>query len=75
MNDDVVTFSKNQSGLIFERRLRGLGEVEEPLSSRLDMGAVLNIIGRPKSLRSRVVSFVEQGIECLQYDRLILLRI
>ena len=39
------------------------------------MGAVLNVVGRPKSFGSRVVSFIEQGIDCLQYDRPILLRI
>src|SRR6266851_854171 len=75
MNDDVVTFYKNDPGLILERRRRGLDEVEEPVSSRLDMGAVLNVVGRPEPLRRRVVSFIEEGIECLQYDRLVLLRI
>jgi hypothetical protein len=73
MNDDVVTFCKNLPRLILERRRRGLDEVEEPVSSRLDMGAALNVVGRPKSLRSRVVSLIEQGIECFQHDRLILL--
>src|SRR5258708_35165509 len=75
MNDDVVTFCKNYPGLILERRWRSLDKVEEPVSSRLDVGAVLNVVGRPESLRSRVVSLIEQGIECFQYDRLILLRI
>ena len=38
MNDDVVVFCKNHPRLIRERRRRGLDEVEEPVSSRLDMG-------------------------------------
>src|SRR5258708_2782735 len=75
MNDDVVTFCKNHPWLILKRRRSGLDEVEESGSSRLDMGTVLNVVGRPKSLRSRVVSLIEQGIECVQYDRLFLLRI
>lgn len=75
MNDDVVVFCKKHPGLMLERRRRGLDEVEEPVSSRLDMGAVLNVVGGPEPLRSRVVAFIEQGIECFQKDRLILLRI
>src|SRR5216683_7122550 len=74
MNDDVFTFCQNHPGLILEQRRRGLDEVEEPVSSRLDMGAVLNVVGRPEPLRSRVIAFIEQCIECFQYDRLILLR-
>ena len=75
MNNDVVTFCKNHPRLILERRRSGLDEVEESVSSRLDMGTVLNVVGRPEPLRRRVVSFVEQCIECFQYDRLVLLRI
>jgi hypothetical protein len=62
MNDDVVVFCKNHSGLILERRRRGLDEVEEPISSWLDMVAVLNVIGRPETLCRRIVALVEQGI-------------
>ena len=40
MNDDVVTFGENYPGLVLERLRSGLDEVEEPISSRLDMGAV-----------------------------------
>jgi hypothetical protein len=43
--------------------LSGLDEVEEPIPSRLDMGAVLYVVRRPKSLRSLVVSFIEQRIK------------
>ena len=75
VNDDVVTFRKNHSRLIRERRRRGLDQFEEPVSSRLDMGAVLNVVGRPEPLRSRVFSSIEQGIEGFQYDRFVLFRI
>ena len=74
MDDDVVTFCKNHARLVLERLRRGLDKIEEPVSS-LDMSAVLNVVGRPKSLRSRVVSLIEQGIECFEHDRLILLRV
>src|SRR5216683_626141 len=59
MNDDVVVFSENHSGLILKRRRSGFDEVEESVSSRLDMGTVLNVIGRPEPLCRREVSFIE----------------
>jgi hypothetical protein len=74
MNDDVVTFGKNHPGLIVKRRRRGLDEVEEAVSSRLDVSAVLNVVGRPKSLRGCVISLVEEGIESFEHDRLIKLK-
>ena len=72
MKDDVVAFCKNHSGFILERLRRGFNEVEEPVSSGLDVSAMLNVLGRPETLRGNVVSLVEQGIECLQHDRLVL---
>src|SRR5271163_667526 len=36
MNNDVVAFCKNHSGLILKRQRSGFDEVEEPVSSRLD---------------------------------------
>jgi hypothetical protein len=71
MNDDVVTFYKNHPRLIVERRRLSFDEVEEPVSSRLDMSAVLNVVGRLEPLRRRVVALIERGIEGLQYDELI----
>jgi hypothetical protein len=40
MNDDVVAFAENHSRHILRRRRSGLDEVEESVSSRLDMGTV-----------------------------------
>jgi hypothetical protein len=52
----------------------GLDQVEKPSSSRLDVRAVLNVVGRSEPLRGRVVAFAEQSIECFQHDRLVLFR-
>jgi hypothetical protein len=46
MSDDVAIFRKNPPWLIFERRRVGFDEVEEPVSARLDVGAVLHVVGR-----------------------------
>jgi hypothetical protein len=64
MNDDVVVFRENHPGLILERRWRGLDEVEEPVSSRLDMGAMLNVVGdqnRSVALWSRLLNRVSNA--------------
>jgi hypothetical protein len=41
-------------------------------AARLDMGAVLDVVGRPEAFGGRVVSLVEQGLECLKHERLVL---
>src|ERR1700756_5125053 len=69
VNNDVVAFRQNHPRLILERRRGGLDQVEQAVASRLDVGAVLNVFRGPKSLRTGIVSLIEEGIECLQYDR------
>ena len=62
MKHDVVAFCKNHSGFILERWWRGFNEVEEPVSPGLEVSAMLNVLGRPETLRGNVVSLVEQGM-------------
>src|SRR6266478_8057628 len=50
--------------LIFEGRGRTLDEVEETFAARLDVSAVLDVVGRPEAFSGRVVSLVKQGVEC-----------
>src|SRR5260370_34179614 len=50
MNDDVVTFCKNHPGLILEQLPSGLVEVEESVSSGLDMATCLNVVVVPGPL-------------------------
>jgi hypothetical protein len=42
------------------------------IAARLDVGAVLDVVGRPEAFSGRVVSPVEQGVECLKDERLVL---
>src|SRR5258708_18102967 len=72
MDDDKVAFGRDHARLIFERRGRTLDEVEETFAARLDVGAVLDIVRRPEAFGGRVVSLVEQGVECLKDERLVL---
>src|SRR6266478_3864709 len=59
-----VTFGHDHARLIFEGRGRTLDEVEETFAARLDVSAVLDVVGRPEAFSGRVVSLVKQGVEC-----------
>src|SRR6202047_2568625 len=74
MNNDEVAISHDHPGLVFQRRRHALDEVEEALAAGSDVRAVLDVYGRPVALSRAVVSLVEQGIEGLEYERLIPLR-
>ena len=63
MHNHEVSLSHDRSRFVLQRRRKALDEIEQTLTTRCDMSAVLNVFGRPKSLRSRVVSLIEQGVE------------
>ena len=52
----------------FQGCRHALDEFEQSFASRLDVGAVLNILGRPVALRRNVVPFVEQGVEGFEHE-------
>src|SRR5260370_11269079 len=72
VDDDKVAFGHDHARLIFEGPGSTLDEVEETVAARLDVGAVLDVVWRPKAFSGRVVSLVEQGVECLKDERLVL---
>ena len=65
VDDDKVAFGHDHARLVLERRGRVLDEVEETFAARLDIVAVLDVVGRPEAFSGLVVSLVEQCIECL----------
>src|SRR5712692_1349800 len=69
--DDKIPFSHNRSGLIFESRRKALDEIEQALTTGSNVGAVLDVVRRPKLLGGRVVTLVEQRIERFQDDRFV----
>jgi hypothetical protein len=73
MDDDKGIFGHYHARLVLERRGRTLDEVEETFAARLDMVAVLDVVGRPEAFSGRVVSLVEQCIECFEDERLVAL--
>jgi hypothetical protein len=72
MDDDKVPFGHDHTRLVFERRWRTLNEVEETFAARLDMGAVLDVVGLPEAFSGGVVSLVEKGVERLKDERFVL---
>src|SRR5216684_1364492 len=62
VDDDKVAFGHDHARLILEGRGSSLDKVEETLAARLDVGAVLNIVGRPEALGGRLFSPGEQGV-------------
>src|SRR5437870_1038374 len=71
VHDHEVSLGHNHSRFVLQRWWDALDEVEQTLTTRCDMSAVLNVVRRPESLRSRVVALVEQRVECLQIQRLV----
>jgi hypothetical protein len=61
VDDDEVSLGYDYSGLILERGRDALNQVEETVTARLNVRAVLNVVGRPEALRSCIVSLVEQS--------------
>src|ERR1700758_5508260 len=59
--------------LILERGRGTLDQVEETVTPRLNVRAVLSVVGRPEALRCRIISLIKQGLEGLQHNLLIVL--
>ena len=73
MDDDEISLGYDYSGLIFERGRDALDQVEETVTARLNVRAVLNVVGRPEALRFRIISLIKEGLEGFQHNRLIVL--
>jgi hypothetical protein len=48
-----------------------LTQIEQAVSARRDVRAVLDVFRRPESLRRCVIPLVEQGVECVEDESLI----
>ena len=66
VHDDEVSISDDRSWLIPERRGKAFHEIEQTLTTRRDMSAVLNVVRGPIAPGRYVVTFVEQRVERLQ---------
>src|ERR1700732_3794756 len=58
-------------GSYFQRRPDALDQIEEARATRLDVRAMLDVLGRPIAFGRHVITLVEQGIERLEDERLV----
>src|SRR5580692_6179239 len=72
MRDDVVAFCDDELVFIAQGIWRRANKVEQPLASRPNVRAVLDVRRRPEGFCCRVVAFVEERIEGFENNRLVL---
>ncbi len=63
---DVIPVGHDQVGVVAKSRRKRLDQVEKPITPRRNVRAVLHVTWRPELLGSRVVTPVEERIECLE---------
>ena len=71
MNYHKITFSHDYPRLILQRGRDALDEIEQAVATRLDMSAVLDVVGRPIARSRYVVTFIEQGVERFKDKRFV----
>ena len=59
MDNREISPGEDEPWLIFQRGRKALDEIEQTLSARLNMNAVLDIVGRPITLSGGEVALVE----------------
>src|SRR6266851_5428292 len=67
-----LSISDDRSRLILERRRKALDEIEQTLTTRRDMSAMLNVVRRPVAFGRYVVPFVEECVKSLKDECLVL---
>jgi len=67
-----VSISDDCSRLILERRRKALDEIEQALTTRRDMSAMLNVVTGPIAFGRYLVVFVEESVKCLKDECLVL---
>src|SRR5262245_11598970 len=71
VHDDEIAVGHDHPGLVLERRGEAPDEGEQALAAGRDVGAVLDVAGRPKPLCRGVVAPVEERVEGLQHHCLV----
>src|SRR5260370_13635618 len=63
VHDHEVSFGHNHSRFVLKLWRDALDEIEQPLTTRCDMRAVLNVVRRPETLSGCIVPLVEERLE------------
>src|SRR5258708_10761819 len=70
MDNHEISPGEDEPWLVLQRGRNALDEIEQTLSARLNMSAVLNVVRRPITFSCRIVTSIEQRIERFQ-DKLL----
>src|SRR5713226_1246003 len=72
VHDHEVSLSHDRSRFVLQRWWDALDEIEQTLTTRCDMSAVLNVVRGPVALGRYVVPFVEESVKGLKNECLVL---
>src|SRR6476646_2147621 len=73
MNNHEISPGEDEPWLILQRGRQALDEIEQTLSARLNTSAVLNVVRRPITFSSRIITSIERRVECFQDELLVVL--
>src|ERR1700730_12082791 len=66
MYDYQISVGDDRSCFVLERCRKALDEIEQTVTARRDMSAVLNVVGRPIALGRCIIPLVEQCVESFE---------
>jgi hypothetical protein len=66
MDNHEISPGEDGPCLILQRGRKALDEIEQTLSARLNMSAVLNVVRRPITFSSPIITFIEERVERFQ---------
>src|SRR5712692_6935357 len=72
VHDHEVSLSHDRSRFVLQRWRKALDEIEQTLTTRCDMSAMLNVVWRPESFCGRIIALVEECVERFQDEGLVL---
>src|SRR5260370_1618287 len=72
VHDHEVSLGHDRSRFVLQRWWDALDEIEQTLTTRCDMSAVLNVGGRPESFCCHIIALVEECVKRLQDEGLVL---
>src|SRR5207245_7404601 len=71
VEDHKFLVSEDHAVFVSQRWRRTFDQIEETLTSRRDVSAVLDIVRRPKSLGGLIIPLVEKCVESFEDERLV----
>src|SRR5439155_3454948 len=71
VHDHEVSLSHDRSRFVLQRWWDALDEIEQTLTTRCDVSAVLDVVGRPKAFSRYVVTLIEQRVKSFKDKRFV----